>query len=45
MFVAVFVGYNQYWQDGFMVFVVLCSGALIVIDFVTSLFVCFICLI
>ena len=30
MFVAVFLGYNQteYWPGGFMVFVVLCTGAL-----------------
>ena len=27
MFVAVFFGYNQYWPDGLMVFVVLCPGA------------------
>ena len=25
--VAVFLGYNQYWPGGFMVFVVLCPGA------------------
>ena len=27
LFVAVFLGYNQYWPDEFMVFVVLCPGA------------------
>ena len=27
MFVAVFLGYNQYWPGGFMFFVVLCPGA------------------
>ena len=27
LFVAVFLGYNQYWPGGFMVFVVLCPGA------------------
>ena len=27
MLLAVFLGYNQYWRGGFMVFVVLCPGA------------------
>ena len=27
LFKAVFLGYNQYWSGGFMVFVVLCPGA------------------
>ena len=27
MFVAMFLGYNQYWLGGFKVFVVLCPGA------------------
>ena len=27
LFVAVFLGYNQYWPGEFMVFVVLCPGA------------------
>ena len=27
LFVAVFLGYNQYWPDEFMVYVVLCPGA------------------
>ena len=27
LFVAVLLGYNQYWPGGFMVFVVICPGA------------------
>ena len=27
LFVAVFLGYNQYWPGGFIIFVVLCPGA------------------
>ena len=27
LFVALFLGYNQYWPDGLMVFVILCPGA------------------
>ena len=26
LFVVMFLGYNQYWPDGFMFFVVLCPG-------------------